>query len=244
MGVINLVNTIKLEYLKLTTFVDAIYFAGIDGKPIHGLIAGETGVGKTWCTKSISQQRYVQYLSANDSPSEHRKVIIDSSRRTKLLINDDLGLMTGRIKEYFATFIMAMDGAISHSHFKTKVRSDTSFSLILCMTKDYIEQNRAMLEGMGVVDRMMPLCLGVSDDTRREYQEHQANDLTVTKDPKQRVPVRSLGRDLIKNPFPLLDYNISPRNIGNLKIIQKYLSDNEMEELINILHSQPYAYSI
>lgn len=234
----------KLNYLTLEMFVDACYYCAVDKTPVFGYIAGGTGTGKTWSTEALKNETFVKYMNKVYSPQEHRAEIAKNAPRTKLLINDDLGLCSRwNAKDYFSTFIMAMDGEISYTQYKNTMTSTTNFSVVLCSTSTYFDQNRAAMDGMGLLDRMMLFAVGLSEESREIYQRHAIMSMNG-RHPPIRQPIRHYTRDMVNNPFPLMDYNLNPRNINNLKHIQKYLDDESMAELIGVVNGPAYDYQV
>lgn len=235
----------RLKYLTLPKLTDAMYFSGMDGFPTYGYIAGPTGIGKSWSTKALRETRFVIYQEAVLSPKEHRELMAAKSVRTKLYIHDDLGLVSRwNAREYFSTFIMCMEGSISHTMFKNNLKEDTSFSLIVLSTDIFFNEHRKEMEGMGMMDRMMPIALKLSRQSRREYQDRALSDEIISRDPPLRRPIVSFQRDMKKDPFPLGDYDINPRNLTNLRYLQRYLDNDTMDELIDVVHGDPYEYSV
>lgn len=224
----------KLNFLTLNKIIDVAYMCGIDGTPVSVLIAAPTGAGKTWAAKSIEDVDFVQYISHVYSPNEHRSVIVEKAPRTRLLVNDDLG-KTARWnqKEYFSTFMSVSDGELSFTQWKQHQHAIMSCSLVLIATTDYYISNVRDMTGMGLLDRLVPVVVGLSQETRRSYQDsirlHRG-----TRNPLKRDPTLTekgeFKDDLIRKK------DINPRLLQNLSYMSQYLNEDEFSELIAIAH--------
>lgn len=226
----------RLKYLSLNKLVDVAYLCGIDGTPISLMLAMPPGSGKTWSTRSIAGSDFVLYLNKVYSPNEHRSVIGRNAARTKLLINDDLGFSARWNKiEYFSTFCMVIDGEIMFTVYKQTQHAVTNFSVVLCCTLDYFYAARNDMVTLGLYDRVVPICLRLSADTRHKYQQ-MVNDGTVCSNtPAPREPEITDKQEVKKGI--LEEKDIDPRLLMNLKFMSQYLTDDEFIELINVAHS-------
>ncbi len=226
----------KLQYLTLNKIVDTAYFCGIDGTPVSVLIAAPSGAGKSWSTSAVANTDFVQYIGKVYSPNEHRAIIGKNASRTRLLINDDLGL-TARWNqvEYYSTFCMIHDGELMFKVFRQTQHVSTTCSMILCCTLDYFYSHRDDMSGMGLLDRVVPVILRLSNETRREYQEYEMKGNIMDSKPAPRNPsfldVRKPKVDMV------LKKNIDPRLLRNLRRMSQYLTEEETEELIEVAHS-------
>ena len=226
----------RLQYLSLTTLIDVAYLCGLDGTPVSLFLGAPAGSGKTWAAKSIENIDFVQYIAHVYSPNEHRAVILKNAERTRLLINDDLG-KTARWnqKEYFSTFMAIADGEISYTQWHSHQHKPVYCSLVLIATLDYYVSNRTDMTAMGLLDRVVPVIVGLSQETRREYQE-SIRQHRRTRDPNPREPViRPRGEykdDLITKK------DINPRLLQNLSYMSQYMTDEEFTELVAIAHAE------
>jgi hypothetical protein len=226
----------RLRYLSLNTLIDVAYVCGVDGTPVSLLIGAPAGAGKTWAAKSIESVDFVQYIAHVYSPNEHRSVILKNAERTRLLINDDLG-KTARWnqKEYFSTFMAIADGEISFTQWHSHQHKPMYCSMVLISTLDYYTANRTDMAAMGLLDRVVPVIVGLSQETRRTYQETIRKHLR-TRDPAPREPMlRERGEykdDIITKK------DINPRLLQNLSYMSQYLTDDEFSELVAIAHAE------
>jgi hypothetical protein len=234
--------SMKLRYLNLTNLIDAAYLCGIDGTPVSLLIAMPPGSGKTWSTSSIKNADFVQYLNKVYSPNEHRLIIGQSAARTCLLINDDLGLLARwNQSEYYSTLCMVIDGELVFKQFRTLQHAVFKCSVVLCCTSEYYNQNVDNMQGMGLLDRLIPVSLNLSAQTREKYQEYSQLSSIFDNSAPARVPV-------IRNAAPVQDdlireKNLDPRLMRNIRRISQYLSEDELIELINVAN-KPGRYSL
>lgn len=228
----------KLKHLTLDRIVDAAYYCGIDGTPVSLIIAAPPGAGKTWSTRSISGCDFVMYLSGTYSPNEHRKIVKEAAARTRLIINDDLGLTSRwNQSEYYATFAMISDGRVQYTVWRTSHITPINCSLILCCTYDYYRMNRDKMLEMGLLDRVVPLVMGLSFETRKQYQKYREHTSIRSNGPTEREPAepptpRTVKTDLISRK------DIDPRMFLNLQRLSQYLTEEETVELIEIAHSE------
>jgi hypothetical protein len=226
----------KLKYLTLNKIVDAAYLCGIDETPVSILMALPPGSGKTWSTKSIQDCDFVMYLSKIYSPNEHRAVIGKNAARTRLLINDDLGFSARwNQKEFFSTFCMIVDGEIMYTVYRQTQHAATNCSLLLVCTLDYYYASRGDMVEIGLFDRVIPLTLRLSPETRRMYQKSIIADEDGEKVVKPRIPELidkgPVQRELIER------MDIDPRLLRNMKFISQYLTEEEFKEMIDVAHS-------
>lgn len=226
----------RLKYLTLNKIIDAAYYCGLDHTPVSVLIAAPPGAGKTWSARSIQDTDFVQYINHVLSPNEHRATIAEKAARTRLLINDDLGLAARwNQKEFYSTFIMVSDGEISYTQYKQKQHARMECSLVLLCTSEYFTQNRNEMRGMGLLDRVVPVILGLSQTTRRMYQDGIRLRRT-TRQPPERDPA-ILDRGEYKDEV-IGGKDIDPRLLQNLTYMSQWLTDDEFTELIAISHDQ------
>lgn len=226
----------RLHYLTLNKIIDTAYFCGLDNTPVSMIIAAPSGAGKTWSSSAISESDFVLYMTGVSSPNEHRKIIQGAASRTRLLINDDLGL-TARWNqaEYYATFCMIADGKIQYTVWRTTHFATTKCSLILCCTRDYYRKNVDMMIEMGLLDRVVPIILGLSDETRKAYQRYEQKTSIQDSKPSQRDPIipeiKTVKTEMLSKK------DIDPRLLHNLRRMSQYLTEDETEELIEVAHS-------
>lgn len=216
--------------------MDTAYFCGIDKTPVSMIIAAPPGAGKTWSASALAETDFVQYLCKPFSPSEHRKIIGGNAARTRLLINDDLSLTSRwNAKEYFGTFCMIIDGEVQYTQWKTVHHFHMNCSTVLCCTSDYYNSNIDDMKAMGLLDRLIPVVLGLSNETRKAYQDYERKSHLFDSKPVPRNPefleVKSVKTELLSKK------NIDPRLLRNLRRMSQYLTDEETEELIDIAHS-------
>jgi len=233
----------KMKLLTLDKIVDVAYWCGRLSTPVSIIIAAPPGAGKTWSTKSISGVNRVCYVNTSTSPNEHRKLIASNAPRTSLLINDDIGYFLNRKDEYFVTFGMVIDGRISHTMYKTVQTAVMNCSLILCCTTEQFFDNLDSLKASGLYSRIVPIILGLSAETRADYQKSiLSGEIRCTSDPKPRKPA-PLKRGKPKDSI-IHEYDVEPRMIANIRSMSQYLTEAETEELILIAHSRRMEYEV
>ena len=225
----------KLNSLTLSKIIDVAYYCGCDGTPVSVLIAAPPGAGKTWSAKSLCNTDFVQYLNHVYSPNEHRLTIAAKASRTKLLINDDLGLAARwNQKEFFSTFIMVSDGEISFTQYRQSQHAIMSCSMVLLCTLDYFTANYQDMKGMGLYDRVIPIVVGLSQTTRRLYQDSIRSRRNTRNTPNRDPSIPEKGEykdEMIESK------DIDPRLLQNLAYMSQWLTDEEFTELINITHT-------
>jgi hypothetical protein len=228
----------KLKHLTLNKIVDAAYYCGLDNTPISLIIAAPPGAGKTWSTRSISESDFVMYISGTYSPNEHRKIIKEAAARTRLIINDDLGL-TSRWNqaEYYATFAMIADGRIQYTVWRTSHITPINCSMVLCCTFDYYKQNRDKMVEMGLIDRIVPVVLGLSFETRKQYQKYREQTNIRDSAPLPRNPAEPPNPITVKTDL-ISKKDIDPRLFLNLQRLSQYLTEDETIELIEVSHGE------
>lgn len=234
----------KLKYLKLYSLVDAAYQCGMSNQPIAIYIAGDSGIGKTWASRSISEYPNVVYYSAAYSPNEYRKHIADRAQGCKLFIHDDLGLSGSyNIREFIPAWNMMIDGKLDYRHYKTSVSKNCNFSVVLISTLGSFYNWRDIMRELGLLDRVLLIKLSLSDETRQNYSldaQCDAERGLCSGSPEQRNPALRQRHE----PLNLLDMNISPRYIKNLLRLSMYLSSQEMEEVIKIVKDDSVEYEV
>ena len=234
----------KLQHLTLSKVVDAAYFCGVDATPISVLIAMPPGSGKTWSASAIRNAPFVQYLNKVYSPNEHRNIIGTECDRTCLLINDDLGLLARwNQSEYFSTLCMVIDGELVFKQFRSMQHAVFRCSVLLCCTSEYYNQHRDTMAGMGLLDRLIPIVMNVSKETRLHYQQcSQASDIRCSDAPK-RTPDYSFDAPRVVQDKIIAECNLDPRLMRNIRRISQYLTEDELYELIEVAN-KPGRYEI
>lgn len=231
----------KLKFLTLRKIVDAAYWCGIEGTPVSVMITAPPGSGKTWSTASLQKIDFVQYIGKPISPNEHRYVIARYADRTRLLINDDLSLCSRwNAKEYFSTFNMISDGEIRFTQYKSTVCAQMKCSLVLCCTSAYFNDNYEAMEAGGLLDRLLLINVGLSQETRAYYQHAVLScpigqSRTPTREPEF-LTASACDVALEKNNL-LGIKNIDPRLLSNLRHISQFLTLDETKELIAVAHA-------
>jgi hypothetical protein len=238
----------RLLHLTLTTIIDVAYLCGLDRTPVTIIISAPPGAGKTWATQSIAESNLVQYIGGVHSPNEHRKIIGDRAARTRLIINDDLGLSARwNMKEYIATFIMIANGDLEFTMHKQSQHESCNASLILCCTAKHFDKVKDDMKEMGLWDRSIPIDVRLSKETRQNYQINFVEKTAGIYDkyddrmPPQRHP-ELRPKHQIKTP-QLLEKDVDPRLLRNLSYMSQYLSDDEYNELIDVALN-PRKYEI
>jgi len=226
----------RLKHLTLNKLIDTAYFCGIDETPVSLIIAAPPGAGKTWSASALAETDFVQYLCKPFSPSEHRKIISQNAARTRLLINDDLSLTSRwNAKEYLATFCMIHDGEIMYTQWKTTYHAHMHCSMVLYCTTDYLHSNFDDMKAMGFTDRVIPIILGLSNETRKIYQKYEQESHLFDSKPALRNPefleIKSVKTELLAKK------DIDPRAFRSLRRMSQYLTEEETEELIDVAHS-------
>lgn len=227
----------RLKYLSLTKLIDVAYLCGCDNTPISLLISTPPGGGKTWASKSIQNADFVQYLNHIFSPNEHRATIAGKAARTRLLINDDIGLAARwNQKEFYSTFIMIADGEISFTQWKQNQHAVLNCSLVLLCTLDYYTVNHGDMVAMGLYDRVVPIVVGISQETRRVYQDNirLRRSSRLSRNPPERLP-EPLEKGEFKDEM-IEKKDIEPRLLQNLAYMSQWLTDDEFSELVSIAH--------
>ena len=232
----------KVKCLTLNRLIDAAYLCGLDSTPINMMIAMPPGSGKTWSTSSIKNANFVQYLNKVYSPNEHRLIIGQSAARTCLLINDDLGLLARwNQSEYFSTLCMVMDGELLFKQFRSLQHAVFKCSVVLCCTSEYYNQNHDNMAGMGLIDRLIPVSMNISKDTRSKYQDFSQTSSIYDFDAPKRTPV--IQEPGIVQDAIIKEMNLDPRLLRNIRRISRYLTEDELFELIEIANN-PGRYEL
>lgn len=228
----------RLRHLTLEKIVDTAYFCGFEKMPVSVLIAAPPGSGKSWCTCALRDVEGVQYISKVYSPSEHRKMIGDAASRTRLLINDDLGLMARwNQTEYFSSFCMAHDGELLFRQFRAQTHAQMRCSIVLCCTLDYFYANVDTMRAIGLLDRVIPIILDLSDVTRERYKSAVMQSDLQEREPPQRYPSPPDETRIVKTEA-ILRNNVGPRELKNLRRMSLFLTDDEVDELIAVTHNE------
>lgn len=236
MFVYGVVRLLILESLTLEKIVDTAYFCGVNQTPVFIIIATPPGAGKTWSTSALTDTDFVQYINKPYSPNEHRKIITNHASRTRLLINDDLSL-TSRWNqmEYYSTFCMIADGEILFTQWKSTTQARMNCSLVLCCTLDYYYANHDNMISGGMLDRLVPIVLGLSNDTRKKYQKYIQNANVYDNKAPKRDPtfadIKIVKKELLSKK------DINPRLLMNIKRMSQFLTEDETDELIAVAHS-------
>jgi hypothetical protein len=232
----------RLQHLTLSRLIDAAYFCGIDSTPISMLIAMPPGSGKTWSTSSIKNANFVQYLNKVYSPNEHRMLIGQAAARTCLLINDDLGLLARwNQSEYYSTLCMVMDGELMFKQFRSLQHAIFKCSVVLCCTSEYYNQNHDNMQGMGLIDRLIPISMNLSKQTRAEYQKSSQSSSIFESETPARVP--ALQEPGLVQDGLISELNLDPRLLRNTRRISRYLTEDELIEMIEVAN-KPGRYEI
>lgn len=220
----------KLKFLTLEKLVDAVYFCGIDQTPVFLYIVGPE-IGKTWSTQSIAQvvksARGINYWSSVPAPKDLMAKVGEVSGAVDLYIFDNIERYNSHsLKMYLNIFEMIMENTIIYKRGTALYDGLVTASLILC--------SRHTLFSDSLKNRMLIINIhGLCEETREKHCKTAFE--SVQNHPLPRVPVKSFIRDVQSNPFDLSEYNLEPRQINNLKIIQKYLNDEDMTELIAVI---------
>ena len=232
----------KLKHLTLNKIVDAAYCCGIAGTPSSILIAAPPGTGKTWSTRGISDCHdvpFVQYITGAMSPTTHRESIMQQSESTRLIVHDDIGLCSRFDQDQiFATYMMAISGEISFRQYKRDDHAYIKASVVICCTLGYYSDHSKNLQQIGLLDRVLPVVVGLSKETRAKYQ----NSINIFDDePPKRTP------EVIDQRTPqmeiLIENDISPRWMRNISKISQFLSEDELIELISVIN-RPLKYEV
>lgn len=234
----------KLKFLKLSSLIDAAYQCGMSNQSVALYIAGDTGVGKTWSSRSISEYPNVLYYSAAYSPNEYRKFVADKSQGKKLFIHDDLGLSGSyNIRDFIPAWNMIIDGKIDYRHYKSSISKKCVFSVVLLSTLGTFYNWRDTMSELGLLDRVLVIKLSLSDETKQNYMvnaQDEADCGICSSIPDQRkITLRQRHA-----PMKLTELNISPRYAKNLLRLSMYLTEPEMIELIKILNDDTVEYEV
>lgn len=233
----------RLKYLTLPKLIDTAYWCGMDGTPVSVLIAAPPGAGKTWATESLINTEFVHYLAKPISPNEHRKTIARNSARTRLFINDDLGLCSRwNAKEYFSTFCMIADGDMRFTQYKHTVSAQMQCSMVLCCTISYFNDNFDDMNAVGLMDRVVTIAVKLSRETRKSYQQLVLTTDLHNRHPPERDPVFTDIHPADENLLKVK--NIDPRLLNNLRRMSQYLTDDEIAELVTLAHSEQLEFEI
>lgn len=232
----------RLKYLTLNKIVDATYCCGIVKTPVAVMIAAPPGTGKTWSTRGIADNvnvPFVDYITGAMSATQHRKTVMAHADKIRLLIHDDIGLCSRFDQEQiFATYMMVIAGTIEFKQWKTIDYAKMQTSVIICCTLAYWADHEEIMRGKGLLDRLLPIALDLSNETRRDYQK---SINIFDDDPPKRTP------EIIDQGRPqtdlLIDNDVSPRWMRSLSKISQFMSADELLELIAVLN-RPMKYEV
>lgn len=232
----------KLKHLTLNKIVDAAYCCGIANTPVAVLLAAPPGTGKSWSTQSISDNSdvpFVHYITGAMSATSHRKIVMTRAEQTRLIIHDDIGLCSRFEQEQvFSTYMMIIGNEIDFKQYKTIDFARFNTSVMICCTLAYWSGHAQEIQEKGLLDRLLPVVVGLSKETRTAYQ--QAINIFDDK-PAKRIP------DTTEQHAPqisfLVEQNVSPRWMRSLAKISQFLSADELMELIRVLDN-PMRYEV
>lgn len=236
--------TIQLKHLTLVKLIDAAYLCGKDRQPVFIHIAGDTGIGKTWSTKSLEEHEVVTYFSASFSPNEYKYHIKERSKSTRLFIHDDVGRGNPKyMHDFISTFCDIAEGHIEFRQFKKNLNANFNFSAVFTSTSEWYNNWRDVARGMGYLDRVLSLQLELHPSTEKKYQTACFDSViegNLSKDPAQRKVSVIEKHD----PANINRCDINPRNLVNLLRLSCYLTPPELEELINVVIADKPKYSL
>jgi hypothetical protein len=232
----------KLKHLTLNKIVDACYACGIARTPVAVILAAPSGTGKTWATEAITDQSdipFVQYITGAMSATSHRKKILALADYTRLIIHDDIGMCSRFEQEQiFSTYMMITSGKIEFEQYKTMDYKKIDSSVLICCTVGYWADHLRVIEAKGLLDRMLPVVIGLSEETRKSYQRDL--DIFNTDAPK-RLPEIADQHSPLTEIFQKQD--VSPRWMRNISKISQFLTEEEVLELIAVLE-RPMRYEV
>lgn len=237
-------STIQLRHLTLTKLIDAAYMCGKERQPVFIHIAGDTGIGKTWCTKSLEEQEGVFYFNGSFSPNEYKYHIKEKAKGTLLFIHDDVGRGNPKYThDFISAFCDITEGHFEFRQFKKNLNADFNFSAVFTSTSEWYNNWRDIARGMGYFDRVLPLQLELHPNTEKKYQLACLDSVIEersSKDPAQRK------LEIIEKhaPIELTRCDINPRNLLNLLRLSCYLTKLELDELINVIRADKPKYSV
>jgi len=236
--------TIQLKHLTLTKLIDAAYMCGKERQPVFIHIAGDTGIGKTWSTKSLEEHEGILYFNGSFSPNEYKYHIKERSKGTRLFIHDDVGRNNPKYThEFISAFCDLTEGHFEFRQFKKNINADFNFSAVFTSTSEWYNNWRDVARGMGYYDRVLPLQLELHPDTEKIYQMSCLDSVIAgcaSKDPTQRKV------ELIEKhaPVEINRCDINSRNLLNLLRLSCYLTKEELNELINVVRVDKPKYSV
>jgi hypothetical protein len=232
-------NTMKIQTFQISDLIDVALQASRDKTPLYIWIVAGPGTGKSWACESIQHLPGVAFLNKVYSPKTHRELIGLNSPSTMLLINDDLGLCTRwNAKEYFSTFIMCIDGEIEYKQYKNTTSAKTNFSIILLSTEDYYNQNYDDVKGMGLYDRIIPVVVKLSHESRKERQKFIGTSINSRHPPQRNAKIfENHGAQ------DLSAWDLEPRLISNMNILSQYFSKEQMDEIVQVVKN-PGRYEV
>lgn len=234
----------KLRYLKINTLLDAAYQCGMDRQPIYLFIAAPPGTGKTWGSKSLKEYRGVTYFNSSYSPNEYKKHVKQVAESTVLFIHDDVGRPAHwNMKEFISAWCDMIDGHVDCRHFKSSICAICGFSVVLISTLDWYYAWKDAMRESGLIDRVLPITVGLSEETKENYRleaQISAESNLLSDEPEQ----RKIGLRERHESHTLFEQNIPPRYLKNLLKISRYLTEKEMNELINIVLKDGVKYEI
>ncbi len=236
--------TIQLKHLTIQKLVDAAYMCGKERQSVFIHIAGDTGIGKTWATKSIEEYPGIFYFNGSFSPNEYKYHIKERTKGTVLFIHDDVGRGNPKYThDFISTFCDITEGHIEFRQFKKNLNIDFNFSAIFTSTSEWYNNWRDVARGMGYFDRVLPLQLELHPDTEKRYQISCLDSVIegcASKDPAQRK-IKLIEKHV---PVELTRTDINTRNLLNLLRLSCYLTEPELNELINVIRADKPKYSV
>jgi len=232
----------KLKHLTLNKIVDAVYCCGIARTPVAIILAAPPGTGKTWSTQGIANQTdvpFIQYFTGAMSPTSHRQIILSLADQTRLIVHDDIGLCSRFDQDQlFSTYMMIISGEIEFQQYKTLEYAKINTSVIICCTMAYYADHSKIMQGKGLLDRLLPVVVNLSNETRSEYQR----SINIFDDsPPKREP--QIADQTAPKTDILIDNDVSPRWMRSLSKLSQILSDDELLELIAVLN-RPMKYEV
>lgn len=245
----------RLQHLKLHTLIDAAYLASRVGTPIFLYVAAPSGAGKTWAAEGLAKANLpgVTYYSKSYSSYAYREYVREIAPRTTLFIHDDVGQTTERtLVPFISIWCQMADGLIDWRYYQNSWTIPCNFSVILISTEKEYTAWLDEFNARGLYTRYLPVLLGFSEDAAIEYRASRdkaakGNDALIeagmSPDSKKAPPRRLMGR-AFHEALDLGSLQVAPRHYDLLKNISRYLTAEELRELVQIVQEPCVRYQI
>ena len=237
----------KLQHLTLKLLVDAVYRCSLTGEKVNLYIAAPPDTGKTYATKTAREWPGVAYFWGKYSLTEYVLYLQNEAKNAKLFIHDDIGRVSPRyFQDYVAVWAMMGDGEVVVKNYGKTMVAFSPYSVILTSTIDQYHQWTQLFRATGLLNRFLPVKVGISDESAKEYlrgiQIKAWEDTGPSSDgqyPKL-DPTPLIRRDAMD----LAKLGIGPRHAQSLLSLSRYLPEEALEELVMVLRAPSPVYEI